>query len=157
MSTFGTNLQLFGLDGTDGFQISGESGSDYAGTSVSSAGDVNGDGFDDLIVGANFADPNGDGSGAAYGVFGKSGGFGPNLDLSTLTGTTGFRISGEAADDVAGWSVSAAGDVNGDGVDDIIVGAPGADPNGELSGAAYVIFGKSTGLAVNPPALPKTT
>jgi Ca2+-binding RTX toxin-like protein len=89
MSTFGTNLQPSGLDGTDGFQISGEVSFDGAGRSVSSAGDVNGDGFGDIIIGASGTNSNGNSdSGAAYVVFGKSGGFAANLNLSTLDGTT---------------------------------------------------------------------
>ena len=68
--------------------------------------------------------------------------FAPNLELSSLTGTNGFQINGEAAYDQSGISVSAAGDINGDGIDDLIVGAFGADPNGvSYSGASYVVFG----------------
>jgi Ca2+-binding RTX toxin-like protein len=145
---FGANLNLSTLDGTTGFQISGEAQYDGAGISVSSAGDVNGDGFDDLIVGANGADPNGNpNSGAAYVVFGKAGVFDPNINLSALNGTNGFRISGEVEWDQAGNSVSSAGDVNGDGFDDVIVGAQYADPNGSSSGAAYVVFGKAGGFS----------
>jgi Ca2+-binding RTX toxin-like protein len=142
-------ITLSALDGTNGFRMTGEYAEGRLGLSVSSAGDVNGDGIDDLIVGARDADANGNNSGAAYVVFGKSGGFTANLDLSTLNGTTGFQISGEAADDGAGVSVSSAGDVNDDGFDDLIVGAYGADPNGTLSGAAYVVFGKATGFDPN--------
>ena len=68
---------------------------DRSGRSVASAGDVNGDGFADLIVGATDADPNGNYSGASYVVFGKASGFAANLDLSSLNGTNGFKISGE--------------------------------------------------------------
>ncbi len=72
MSTFGTTLQVALLDGTDGFRISGEAADDRLG-SGSDAGDVNGDGFGDLIVGAWVADANGLNSGAAYVLFGKAG------------------------------------------------------------------------------------
>ena len=57
----------------------------------------------------------------------------------------GFRLSGVAAGDRSGVSVSGAGDVNGDGFDDLIVGAYRADPNGSYSGASYVVFGKRRG------------
>ena len=67
--------------------------------------------------------------------------FPANVDLSTLSGTTGFKISGEAAGDWSGRSVASAGDVNGDGFDDLIIGAYKSDPHGSQSGAAYVVFG----------------
>ena len=63
---------------------------------------------------------------------------------SSHDGTTGFRLSGAAALDYSGWSVASAGDVNGDGFDDMLVGARYADPNGDFSGASYVVFGKHT-------------
>ena len=125
------NIDLSVLNGANGFQISGEAVGDISGCSVASAGDVNGDGFDDLIVGAPGADPNGADSGASYVVFGQAGGFAAEYRrCPTLDGTNGFQISGEAAYDQSGNSVASAGDVNGDGFDDLIVGAPGADPNG---------------------------
>ncbi len=141
VSGFAANINLSSLNGTNGFRIDGMAANDDSGYSVSSAGDVNGDGFDDLIIGAIGADPNGYNSGASYVVFGKAGGFAANLDLSTLDGNTGFKISGEAALDFSGGSVSSAGDVNGDGFDDLIVGASAASPNGTDSGASYVVFG----------------
>jgi hypothetical protein len=75
-------------------------------------------------------------------VFGKSGGFGAAIELSTLDGSTGFRIDGSDAGDRSGGSVSGAGDVNGDGFDDLIIGAHGADPGGsDRAGESYVLFG----------------
>ncbi len=146
---FDAVLELSSLDGTTGFQISGVSAFDQSGFSVASAGDVNGDGYDDLIIGAKYADPNGSQSGASYVVFGKASGFSANLDLSTLDGTAGFQINGEAAYDRSGFSVASAGDVNGDGFDDLIIGAYGSDPKGPESGASYVVFGKASGFAAN--------
>src|SRR4029453_13145137 len=124
-SGFAANIDLSTLDGTTGFKVSGGAADDQSGRSVASAGDVNGDGFADLIVGALGADPHGIYSGASYVVFGQASGFAPNIDLSTLDGTTGFKLSGAAARDYSGFSVASAGDVNGDGFADLIVGASG--------------------------------
>jgi hypothetical protein len=146
---FGATLDASTVTGANGFRITGVAAEDYAGSSVSAAGDINGDGIGDLIVGAGNADPNGSNSGAAYVVFGKKGGFAKDLKLSTLAAADGFRITGAAANDQAGSSVSAAGDVNGDGIGDLIVGAVNADPNGSSSGAAYVVFGKKGGFGTN--------
>jgi Ca2+-binding RTX toxin-like protein len=133
--------------GTGGFVINGISASDQSGRSVSSAGDVNGDGFDDLIVGAGYADPNGDHSGASFVVFGKADG--SVVELSdVVAGSGGFVINGVSVGDWSGWSVSGAGDVNGDGFDDLIVGAFNDDPNGVSSGASFVVFGKADGGVV---------
>ena len=144
-SGFGT-IVLDNLSATAGFKIIGEPNSyDFAGFSVSGAGDVNGDGFDDLIIGAHYGDNGGLYAGEAYVVFGKATGFG-TIDLSSLSAAAGFAIQGDAAGDKAGFSVSAAGDVNGDGLADIVVGVPYGNSGGTHSGQAYVIFGKASGF-----------
>jgi hypothetical protein len=74
--------------------------------------------------------------------------FPANINLSALDGTNGFTLSGVAGGDQSGCEVSTAGDVNGDGVDDLLIGAPGADPNGDGSGASYVVFG-GVGIGLN--------
>ena len=136
-------IDLSHLAPGDGFAILGVHDYDGVGTSVSSAGDVNGDHFDDLIIGAPGSN---NGAGAAYVIFGKANGFG-TVDLANLAPTAGFMIQGDPLVDRVGSSVSGAGDVNGDGFDDVIVGAPLHDDGGSIdAGAAYVIFGKAAGF-----------
>ncbi len=133
-------------DGSTGFVLNGIAVGDYSGRSVSSAGDVNGDGFDDLLIGASGADPNGPNSGQSYVVFGGSGLSG-EVDLGMLgmpNNPGGFTLNGIAGGDLSGFSVSGAGDVNGDGFGDLLIGAFGADPNGLNSGQSYVVFGGSS-------------
>jgi hypothetical protein len=139
-------FNLANLNGLNGFTINGINPDDFSGRSVSSAGDVNNDGIDDLIIGASGADPNGNGrAGQSYVVFGRNNGFAPSFNLSGLDGTNGFAINGIKADDFSGRSVSNAGDINGDGIDDLIVGASNADFD-EYAGQNYVVFGRSTGF-----------
>ncbi|MBB24855.1 MAG: hypothetical protein CME02_04940 [Geminicoccus sp.] len=142
---YSASLDLSSLNGTNGFVINGIDAVDESGLSVSSAGDINKDGFDDIIIGALGADPNGDASGESYVVFGKASGYAASLELSSLNGTNGFVINGIDASDSSGLSVSSAGDINNDGYDDIIIGATLADPNGDDSGESYVVFGKAAG------------
>ena len=156
-------LDLTTLTAAQGFVIQGDAQDDRAGWSVSTAGDMNGDGFADLIVGAPYG-RNGGGAGEAYVVFGGVGGFGAAdatgrkvLDVTTLTAAQGFVIQGDTANDRAGWSVSAAGDVNGDGFADLIVGAPYGDDGGIDAGEAYVVFGGAFGASTAPVTTTGTT
>ncbi|MEL7086796.1 MAG: integrin alpha, partial [Cyanobacteria bacterium J06597_1] len=135
-------VDLSALDVADGFIIQGDAATDSAGTSVSSAGDVNGDGIDDLIVGAPFGDDGGNAAGEAYVIYGTTEQRG-TLDLTDLDAADGFIIQGDAADDQTGRSVSSAGDVNGDGIDDLIIGARLGDDGGGAAGEAYVIYGST--------------
>jgi len=148
---FAASIELSSLNGSDGFALNGGTGSDFSGRAVSGAGDINGDGIDDLIVGADRATPNGYNSGQSYVVFGSSAGFGASLELSALDGGDGFALNGGAASDFSGRSVSGAGDINGDGIDDLIIGAFGAAPNGGSSGQSYVVFGRRTPSAAPIP------
>jgi hypothetical protein len=139
-SGFDPVIHAAAFDGSNGFRLDGKAERDMSRVSVSSAGDVNGDGFDDLIVGAPGTDVNGDNSGTVYVIFGKSSGFLATIDFDALDGDSGFRIDGGVGF-AAGVSVSAAGDINQDGFDDIFIGAPFTGSNDERAGAAFLIYG----------------
>ncbi len=135
-------LNLSDLNGTNGFTITGIDEIDTIGNSVSNAGDINGDGIDDLIIGAPYAGKEAPGKGQSYVVFGGTNiGSGGSFKLSDLDGINGFAINAIGFDSL-GYSVSNAGDINNDGIDDLIIGAYLADPNGnEDAGQSYVVFG----------------
>ena len=139
-----------GGDGSLGSIIYGVADNDLTGYDFSTAGDFNGDGIGDLIIGAKDADPNGvTNAGRAYLLYGNENGFGAEFQLSTFTiggnghGSEGFAINGTSAHDLAGATVAAVGDINGDGLDDIAVGASHADADADRknSGQTFVIFG----------------
>jgi len=133
------------LSSTPDLIISGQTGGHQFGYSVSAAGDFDGDGRDDFIVGAPYANIGRGLTGAAYVIYGKSGG--PSTDLADAT-----AFSGEVAEDRFGWSVSDAGNFLGGNEDCVAVGAPLANTHGGLdAGAVYVFEGKLGG------ATPDTT
>ena len=131
----GGSAQVFsGADGTVLYTFDGETFGDRLGYSVAGAGDVDGDGFDDLLVGASRDDDNGTDSGSAR-------------IHSGADGSVLFTFNGDSAEDEFGYSVAAAGDVNGDGFADVIVGANEDDNNGANSGSARVFVSSvSNGL-----------
>jgi hypothetical protein len=139
---FSASAELSAIDGSDGFALRGIEAGDETGRAVSGAGDVNGDGLDDVILGARYADPNStSNAGEGYVVFGRSS-FAADSSLAALDGSNGYVIEGSDADDFLGLAVGSAGDVNGDGFDDVILGAPSADPRGNSEeGESYVILG----------------
>jgi len=123
----------------------GEDSQDYCGASVSGAGDVNGDGYDDILIGAPYNDDGGENTGQAYLVFGKATGWTFDTDLSAVDAS----FQGENVNDNSSIPVSGAGDVNGDGYDDILIGAYGNDEGGDLAGQTYLILGKSFGWGMD--------
>ena len=135
-----TNINLSTLNGTSGFSLLGAELNDMFGYAVSSAGDVNGDGYDDLIIGAF-------GANASYVVLGRASGFNATLNVSSLDGSNGFVLKPGALGYHFGASVSSAGDINGDGFADLIVGDEASNHNGLAnSGSSFVVFGKASGF-----------
>ena len=134
---------------SQGFRIFGSEPGDTIGYSVESAGDFNHDGIPDLIVGASASSPlKRTSAGTAYVIYGKKGGYSADIDLnSALSPSYGFRIFGALERDTLGQAVNTAGDFNGDGIDDIVVGAPAqgfsSDPR------IYIIYGKKGGLSAD--------
>jgi len=123
------------------YQFVGEHANDYAGYWVSSAGDVDGDGRTDMLVGAYDNAQGGQSAGAAYLLLGGNLGEHRKINLSLAD----YKFVGEEGGDFAGIQVSSAGDMDGDGLDDVLVGAYGEDTMGSKTGAAYVVLAKSLG------------
>ncbi len=145
-----SNINLATLDGNNGFALPVIENGDVSRNFVSSAGDFNGDGYDDIIIGAYHVNSD---TGASYVVFGfnndsANGGVSiSSIALSSLDGSNGFKLSGTNNNDFSGWSVSGAGDINGDGYSDVIIGAIGIDnlyginaPEFNIS-ASYIVYG----------------
>jgi hypothetical protein len=144
----GASVDMAAL-GSNGVRIEGALAGDHLGWSLAPAGDVNGDGKDDLLIGTPWADPGSPAKTSAGGarvVFGRS----STSEIDLATDTQGFRIDGAADGDRAGYSV-ATGDVNGDGRRDFVLGAIGTACRSNVlpftcqgdGGAAYVVFGKA--------------
>jgi len=126
-STYNTYLQYPASDANSAF-----------GNSVSSAGDVNGDGYDDLVVGASHSDLKATNAGAAFIYYG-----GPSMQTTSTYDVYLEYAStdGETGAGNFGNSVSSAGDVNGDGYDDVVVGAHSSDLKASGAGAAFIYHG----------------
>ncbi len=134
-SGFGTRVQpsnaLEELESGVGTQVD-----DHFGWNVSYAGNLNGDAYDDIIVGAPGNDAGGQDAGAVYIFYGR-----PGMNLADINASSAnIVLTGSNANDSFGWDVASAGDVDGDSVADIIVGAPGAVNN---QGRAYLFLGST--------------
>jgi hypothetical protein len=116
----------------------------YFGWSVASAGDINGDGYSDVIVGANLYNNGQSSEGAAFIYHGSPSG------IST---TRAALLECNKADAYFGYSVAGAGDVNGDGFSDVIVGATGYYNVEDGEGAAFVYHGSATGIGTTAAAM----
>jgi hypothetical protein len=121
----------------------GEAADDNAGVSVSGAGDVNGDGLDDFLIGAPRNDEGGSNAGQTYLIFGKTSGWSMDTNLSSADAS----FLGENEEDTSGYSISGAGDVNGDDYDDIIISSEGNDEGETNAGQTYLVLGKGSGWA----------
>jgi hypothetical protein len=130
-----------GLASTSIWAVESDQQSAQFGWAVSTAGDVNGDGYADVIVGAPYYDNGQDGEGRAFVYHGSSSG------VST---TPTWSAEGNQTYAIYGTSVETAGDVNGDGYSDIVVGAPHYDNGQEAEGRAYVYLGSAAGVAASP-------
>ncbi|MEI6765933.1 MAG: FG-GAP-like repeat-containing protein [Bacteroidota bacterium] len=127
-----------GLATTSSWTNESNQASAYFGWCVSSAGDINGDGYSDVLVGAPYYDVSFSNEGAVFVYYGSATG------LSVTANWTGL---GNASGANYGYSAANAGDVNGDGYSDIIVGAYGMNSGSNIVGAAYVYFGSAIGLS----------
>ena len=142
-ASFPAAVSLSSLDGTTGFTLNGSVASAYFGYQVDGAGDVNGDGLDDMLVSAMaLTGPGGTSAGAAYVVFGRTTPFASTMEIASLNGTDGVAFLGPATGAQVGYRLHGAGDVNGDSYDDILIGAPYADPQGLANaGQSFVVYG----------------
>ena len=138
-ASFGSTFDVGDLNGTNGFTISGFTGDDAAGTSITALGNIDGVAGDDFLIGVPGDDDNGLQAGNAVIVSGGTG-FNAVESVATSTNLSLDEFTGQSAGDEFGRNVSGGFDVDGNGINDLVIGADLADPNGAGSGVAYVIY-----------------
>ncbi len=124
------------LDG--GITLLGDDQYHYAGVGVAGGGDLDGDGRDDVLIGAEGEDSGASNAGAVYALTGLPSG-------SSLLGDVAWKLYGDRINGAAGWSVDSAGDTDGDGIGDVLIGSPNDPQVDDFAGAAFLVRGPITG------------
>lgn len=130
------NINVEALSSSQGFVIPGTANTDQFGYAMDNAGDVNGDGWDDVIISAPYAS----GTGKAYLIYSQPGLNAFDANILSTNATAGFMLQGTTGSSF-GHSVRKAGDFNNDGYADIVIGAFRSNFAGINTGSAYVVFG----------------
>ncbi|MCT4635319.1 MAG: integrin alpha [Rickettsiales bacterium] len=145
--TINANIDLSNIDAELGMEIIGSLSNGNLGSSLSGAGDVNNDGYSDVIIGANSASPKSFHEGVSYVLFGHPEKY-SQLSLGSLTEAQGYRLTGDNYNDVSGNDVGGGGDLNNDGYDDVIISAPFVDTGlDDNVGRVYIIYGSASSIS----------
>lgn len=158
-SAVNSDIDVATLNGSNGFKVTGNNLAQNSalGSSLAAIGDINNDKRSDFIIGTP--------SDRAYIIFGAAT-FTASLDVAALSGNNGLTLTAATANDRFGDAVAGGSDINGDGIDDFVVGAPLVNSAGALGGRAYVFYGRNIfpatlsatsatgtgGFAINPVA-----
>lgn len=142
------SINLGTLSATQGFRIDGDAFAHGGPYMVgSSAGDLNGDGYDDIIIGAQYVDTPFSFTGRAYVVYGHA--TSGAVDLANMSAGQGTTLLAPSVSANFGAAVASAGDVNGDGYDDVLIGSPSFALGNQTVGRAYLLFGSASGIPSN--------